>query len=90
MYLISFFLFSIIALSVVRVGVVNSISTTGEELATLETQIKDVKKQNTILEEQYLALSSLTNIEEKAKQLGFIEAKSQLYLSTPLPLALKQ
>jgi cell division protein FtsL len=90
MFLIIFIGLIIIGLSLVRVTVVNSISTTGIELVTLQNEINSYKKQNTLLKEQYLETSSLTNIQDKAKKLGFVEAKSQIYLSTPLPLALKQ
>ncbi len=88
-FIISSLLFIIVVLAVVRVTLVNSISTTGIELASLETSIKAEKKQNELLNEQYLQASSFTNIEEKVKQLGFVEAKTHMYLSEPLPLALK-
>ncbi len=80
----------ILVLSVVRVAMVNSISTTGIELANLDNEMKEYKKQNELLKEQYLQASSFTNLEEKAKHLGFVEAKNHIYLSSPLPLALKQ
>lgn len=89
-FIISSLLFIIVVLSVTRVALVNSISTTGIELANLETEMKAQKKQNELLKEQYLQASSFTNIEAKAKELGFVEAKTQVYLSEPLPLALKQ
>lgn len=80
----------IIALCVVRIGIENSISTTGVELSGLQKGIESYKKSNVLLEERYLKESSLTTIATKAKERGFIAAKSQMYLSTPLPLALKQ
>ncbi len=89
-FIISSLVFIVVVLSVLRVALVNSISTTGIELASLEKETKEYKKQNEVLKEQYLQASSFTNIEEKAKQLGFVESKTQVYLSEPLPLALKQ
>ncbi len=89
-FLIIVILLIIVALAVVRVGFENSISTTGIELVNLQSQIKTYKKQNALLKEQYLETSSLTNLSSKAKKLGYVESKSQLYLSIPLPLALKQ
>ena len=88
-YLIIFIVTIIIGLSVAQASVSNQISTTGSELASLQKQVNDYKRENTILHEQYLEASSFTNIAEKAKHLGFVEAKSKLYLNTPLPLALR-
>ena len=90
LYILTFIILIIITLTVIRVSIVNSISTTGAELAMMQNDISAFKKQNTLLKEQYLEISSYTNIEEKAKKLGFVDSKLQLYLSTPLPLALKQ
>lgn len=87
---ITFLLLSIASLTMLRIALVNSISTTGIELAAIQEELTTYKKQNQILEERYLEASSLTNIEKRAEKLGFIEAKSQLYMSTPLPLALNQ
>lgn len=88
--LLAFFVSIIITLSVVRVAILNSISTTGIELVTLQNEVTVYKKQNVLLKEEYLAVSSLVTIDKKAKQLGFVEAKSHIYLTTPLPLALRQ
>lgn len=88
--LILFFVSTVVVLSVGRVAVLNSISTTGIELVSLQQKVDSYKKQNTLLREQYLEASSLNNIESQAKKMGFIPSKTQIYLSTPLPLALKQ
>lgn len=42
------------------------------------------------MKEKVLEASSLLNVSQKAKALGFVESKSQVYLSDPLPLALNQ
>jgi cell division protein FtsL len=87
--LLSFFFAVIVVLSIVRITVLNDISTTGVELVQIENNIDIYKKQNAVLEEQYLQLSSLTNLEAKAKQLGFVPENQNIYLAPP-PLALKQ
>jgi len=89
-FLIIFIAFVIVGLGIVRITLVNSISTTGIELANLQNELQVYKKLNAILEEKYLNLASLTTIDSKAKTLGFVATKSQIYLSTPLPLALQQ
>lgn len=88
--LLLFFVSIIVVLGVVRVAILNSISTTGIELVNIQNQLVVYKKQNVLLKEHYLDVSSLAAIDKKAKNLGFVEAKSHIYLSAPLPLALNQ
>lgn len=89
-FLITLVLLLIIALAVVRVGIENSISTTGSDLLALQNKVDVYKKENALLEEKYLENSSLTKISSVAKEKGFVSASNQVYLSTPLPLALNQ
>lgn len=88
--LISSIVLVIVTLSVVRVAILNSISTTGIELVHLQTELTRYKKENVLLKEEYLAVSSLSTIDKQAKSLGFVDTKSHIYLNTPLPLALRQ
>jgi cell division protein FtsL len=81
--------FIVVVLSVVRVTMINNISTTGIEFSKLQKELETYKKQNELLKEQYLQASSFTNIEEKAKQLGFIHARAHLYMDSSVPLALR-
>lgn len=76
----------IVSLSIVQVTVSNNLSTTGVELAKIEERITEYKKENIVLKEKLLTLSSLDNIASKAAEIGFIEGKSRVFLSTP-PLA---
>lgn len=87
--LISFIFLIIFMLSVVRVSIENSISTTGIEVMALQEKLEVYKKENSQLEERYLASSSLTNISEIAQKKGFVESKNPVYLTDPLPLALR-
>lgn len=80
----------IIGLSVVQVSVSNQLSTTGTELAEVEHQIDQYKKENTQLQEKVLLASSLTTIAKKAEKKGFIEPKSFVYLTTQPQLALNK
>lgn len=88
--LISLIVLVILALSIVRITIENSISTAGTELLKLQANVEVYKKSNAILQEKYLEDSSLTKIASSAADKGFVPAKNQVYLSTPLPLALKQ
>lgn len=89
-FIITFFVISIVSLWVTQVVISNRLSTTGIELEKIQSEIAKYKKENTLLEEKVLAASSLLNISKKAKALGFVESKSQVYLNNPLPLALNQ
>ena len=90
LFIIGGLLTIILVLSVVQVTLVNGMSTGGVKLASIQDKIKEYKLQNQLLKEEYLQLSSLTNIDQKAKSIGFVEAKTQINLSTPMPIALKQ
>lgn len=87
MYLLAFMFAIVVALSLIRISLVNSISTTGIALVDLQNQIDEVKKENEILKEQYLQAASFTSISKKAKSMGFAPAKSHLNMAAPLPLA---
>ncbi len=86
--LIIFFIIFILSLSIIQVGTSSKLSTTGIELEEMQSQINKYKKENMILEEKVLENSALINISKKAKKLGFIQSRSQIYLSNPLPFAL--
>ncbi len=77
----------IIGLSIAQVVAANSISTTGIELGKIQDQTTKLQKQNEILKEQVLTLSSLTSIASRAGSMGFEEGKSTLVISQPLPIA---
>ncbi|MBU4098514.1 hypothetical protein KJ980_02575 [Patescibacteria group bacterium] len=88
--LIIFFIIFILSLSIIQVGTSSKLSTTGIELEEMQSQINKYKKENMILEEKVLENSALINISKKAKKLGFIQSRSQIYLSNTLPFALNQ
>lgn len=88
--LIIFFIITIITLSIIQVGTSSKLSTTGIELEKLQSQIDQYKKENMILEEKVLEASALINVSKKAEALGFVQSRSHIYLSSPLPFALNQ
>lgn len=86
-FIVSLILLVVIGLSITQVSVANMISTKGIELAKMEQEIKDYKRQNAIMKEKILEKSSFTEVASKAGELGFVPSKSNIYLSSPLPLA---
>jgi cell division protein FtsL len=75
-------------MSIGQVVISNKISTVGIELDSLQSEIAKYRKENSLLQQKVLEESALVNVSKKAKAIGFIEAKSKIYLSNPLPIAL--
>ncbi len=80
--------FTILVLSIIQVTVSNRLSTTGIVLSKLEEQINHYRRENALLAEKVLYASSFTTIASSAASLGFVDSKSAIYLSTPLPVAM--
>lgn len=78
---------TVLLLVVIQVVASNRISTAGIELGKLQAELKDIKRQNTLMREKILSLSSLTEMASRAGELGFVEGKQQIYIHTELPLA---
>jgi hypothetical protein len=77
----------ILSLVVTQVVASNRISTAGIELSLLQTDLKEIKRENSLLKEKILTLSSLTLLASRAGELGFVEGKQAIYINAPLPLA---
>lgn len=86
---ITFLSLVIVLLIILRVSLVNSISTTGIQLVDLQNQIAYYENQNELLKVQYLQAASYTNISQKATKLGYVPVSNEVDLDAPAPLALK-
>jgi hypothetical protein len=90
----AFLLFSliliIVVLFIVRIYISNNVATSGVVLGTIQVQIENYKLENSVISEKLFSLSSLTNISQKAYDLGYEEQKSELVLTRNLPVAIKQ
>jgi len=80
----------IAALSVIRIFISNNIATSGVVLGKIQEQIESYELENSVLAEKLFSISSLTNISQKAYDLGYREQKSELVLTSKLPVAIKQ
>ena len=89
-FLVMLAILMVIVLSIAKTVVSGRLSTSGVSLSKIEEEINNYKTQNIILREKLLTVSSLNNIASRASLLGFVEKKSELVLSKPLPLAIKQ
>lgn len=79
----------ILSLSIVQVAVSNRLTTTGLELDKVSSEIKTYQRENAILSEKLVDKSSLTHIASAAGTLGFVESKSQLFIHSAWPVALR-
>ena len=86
---ITFLSLIIVLLVILRVSLVNSISTTGIQLVDLQNQSASYENQNELLKVQYLQAASYTNIAQKATKLGYVPVSNEVDLDAPAPLALK-
>lgn len=77
----------IVCLSLVHIIVANILSTTGVELDLLQSELIKYHKENTLLREKVLMDTSLTKIASTAAELGFVDAKANIYLSENVPIA---
>jgi hypothetical protein len=79
----------IVALSMSKAALHNTLSTSGIFVGKAEAEINFYKTQNAILSEELLAASSLTNIFEKAQQSGFTSENVLMVVKTSRPLAVR-
>jgi|GEM_PF-1341336 len=84
--------FIILALIIVNITLNNFMSTQGIAFSQIQTKLQDLQKENVILEDQVLKLSSLTRIASESATMGFTPetAKTQIALSNNIPLAYNQ
>lgn len=81
---------TIVLLSILQIIVSNSLSTTGLELGKIEEELSVYKRENALLRQEYLTVTSFTYIAEKAQEIGLTEEKTDMVLDSSLPLAIKQ
>ena len=77
------------ALSIGKAVLHNALSTTGILVSKVEREINYYKTQNTILSEEFLKASSLTNVVEKALASGFTSENALMVLKKSKSLAAK-
>jgi len=85
--------FTILGLIIVNITLNNMMSTQGIVFDQLQTNLQSLQKENIVIEDKVLHLSSYTRIASQAATIGFIPgtAKTQIALSSSIPfLAYKQ
>lgn len=84
---ISFLILLVIGMSIVHISVANSLSTTGSTLSKIQDDLATYKKENTLLKEKILQASALMTVSDQAEKAGYVQIKSKISISHPLPLA---
>lgn len=82
-------IFSVIILSVVQVVLSTRLSTRGVDLANIQSDLEMTKKENSILSEKLLAVSSFDHIASQAAELGFVAKYDEYHVSSSFPVALR-
>ena len=82
----------ILMLVVVQMSVSNMLSTGGIKLSDIQDEIQNLQRQNAILKEKILSISSLTTISDEAQKQGFIPNNSSAMVVSHAqpPIALNQ
>lgn len=83
-------IFVVLILSIIRIFILNNISTSGVELGRAQDELNKYKFENSIIAQELYSFSSLTNVSQKAYDLGYIDSKSDFVLNKQVPVAIKQ
>ena len=85
--LLAVLIVSFLGLSILRIVAANRISTDGVALSVIQEEEAYYKTENLKIKEKILGLSSLQNISQKAKKLGFTDSKIGFVVGNSLPIA---
>lgn len=61
-------------------------ATAGDDLAVYQEQIDDLQKEHDYLQNEYLKLTSLSTIQEKATELGYVSTDIEYYSNPSMAL----
>ena len=73
---------TILCLVVVQISISNMLSTGGIRLSVIQDEIQGLQRQNAILKEKILSVSSLTYISQQAEKAGFVVDKTNVVVVT--------
>lgn len=79
----------VLLLGALQLIVSNRLANLGVKIEEENARIESIAAQNRLLEEKLGEKESLIDISQKAKELGFVEAKSIYYIVPQIPVAMK-
>lgn len=80
---------TVLLLGALQIVVSNRLANLGAKIEEENAKIDLLTAENRLLEEELRQKESLANISQKAKELGFVDAKSIYYLVPQVPVAMK-
>ncbi len=87
-YLLQFLFVIVFILLGVQIVVSNVISSSGDELQLLEQRYSLLRSQNEELKQNIAIVSSLTNVQNQARNLGFTKNQVVIYLQNTVNVAM--
>lgn len=78
----------VLTLCLIQLLISHRLAAAGELVERLEVKAAEVEQDNVVLKEEISQIGSLTEISQKAKQLGLVRTSSILYLTSQIPVAL--
>lgn len=88
-FILTISIFSVIVLSIVQVVVSTRLSTRGVDLANIQSKLEMVQKENSILSEKLLKVSSFDHIASNAAEMGFTRTYNEYTITPGMAVALK-
>ncbi len=83
--------FLVIILAAGQIWITNELAGLGASVHDVDVRIEAIKEENALLTQQVASASSLLLIEQKAREMGFVDPdKSSFLLLSDLPLAFGQ
>lgn len=78
---------TIVILALLNLVGSNILATKGSELTKINQQIYQAQRQNDYLSQKIASHTSLSKIQAKAQELGFVSVSQPVALTTPAPVA---
>lgn len=74
----------------IQVIILNTYSTSGERLTTLQTEINTIEAENIGLSQKIASVSAIAQVSQKVHSYGFIYSATPVSLGSAVPVALRQ
>lgn len=78
----------VLVLSLTQLLIAHRLATTGEVVKKFEIKAAEIEQENAFLKEGISQTGSLSEVFQKAEELGLVRTSSILYLTSQIPVAL--
>lgn len=87
---IIFLIFLVVSLESVSIYLSNKMAADSISVKKLEGEFSSLEQKNQNLKSEFLVLTSFEQVASRAAEVGFIDAKDTITLTSPLPVAVKK